>query len=432
MARQSYDVVVCFLLCWLSFLSTCEAAVPYNGASSKMPSVRREQATRHNHVGPHSVAPRSAESLLFHRGSEKSLEQNAEDVGIGAWSLLIINSMIIGAIALYLSSIFTVSFQTAGDKGSKWYPILLLVLYMGLSTSHTFAAFAVSRTALHPIVPTICVYVFKLAIAIGMNMQSSRDNFAESMNTIWHHRDVVVSYVFPAACMCFADLISFFALTTLSAAEYQLLLHCRLILVAPVWQCVLKRKLVYVQWILIGVCFWAMLVKERSTLMNMSLSHGMFAHSRLGCIFVQLVLGTVGNVFSEKLLTSSPLSVSEQNVILYSQSLLMLGASLVGIHFAQGLDLNAQSLHHLFDFPVAYCIFSLSTLGIVVSFLLKSVGNITKELAGIAVTLITVAIEALYLHKGEWHTLDGQAVLLITLSVFTFSQVHLQATQSGK
>eukprot|EP00928_Gymnodinium_smaydae_P013073 TRINITY_DN14767_c0_g1_i1.p1 TRINITY_DN14767_c0_g1~~TRINITY_DN14767_c0_g1_i1.p1 ORF type:complete len:413 (+),score=10.40 TRINITY_DN14767_c0_g1_i1:33-1241(+) len=366
---------------------------------------------------------------LHHEESNSTFLHHNADANVEVWTLTIINGTIVGAIVFYLSHTYDMRVQTDGGQGDLWCPMLLTVLYMGLSIAHTFSAYEVARSPLHPIVPTICVYVFKLAIAIGMNMQTLRDSFVESMNTIWHHRGVVLAYIFPAACMCFSDLIDFVSLTTLSAAEYQVLLHCRLILIAPVWQCVLKRKLLLIQWGLIAVCFWAMLLKERSTLVTMSSSLGI---PRLRFMFFRLILSTLGNVFIEKLLTSSPLSVTEQNIILYTQSLIMLSAFVVGLSFTQGLDLNAQSLHHIFDFSVAFCIFSLSTMGIVVSFLLKCVGNIAKELAGIAVTVIIVAIEALCLHKGNWHILDGQAVILITLSAFAFSFVHVQTAQSSK
>eukprot|EP00928_Gymnodinium_smaydae_P099719 TRINITY_DN9593_c1_g1_i2.p1 TRINITY_DN9593_c1_g1~~TRINITY_DN9593_c1_g1_i2.p1 ORF type:complete len:451 (+),score=34.93 TRINITY_DN9593_c1_g1_i2:69-1421(+) len=415
-----------------SLLWTKPSAVMKRGAASGEVGLNRSDASV---SGPAVRALDELEEMpAIH---PKTIDVSVQDAlgDAGSWGLITINSLLLVLIAIYFApALHAWSNSTDGSvgQGVQWYPVLLLVVYMGLSTSHTFSAFSVSRSTLHPLLPTICVYVLKLVIAIAMNGRSLFGGAdATFVRTAWNHKGVVLAYLFPSACMCFSDVIHFFSLSTLSAAEYQLLIHCRLIMTAPVWQCVLKRKLATAQWGFLGICFWAMLVKERFSFATMALSQASFSHSRLSYIFLQVIVSTFGNVFNEKLLTSSPLSVSEQNVVLYSQSLVMMCGSLAGMHYVQGFDVSTQSLQQLLTLPVIVCILSLSTLGIVVSFLMKVVGVITKEIAGMAVTVITVAIEALYLHKGEWHFLDCQAVILITVSVFAYSKIHVQQTQSN-
>eukprot|EP00928_Gymnodinium_smaydae_P097568 TRINITY_DN8874_c0_g1_i1.p1 TRINITY_DN8874_c0_g1~~TRINITY_DN8874_c0_g1_i1.p1 ORF type:complete len:298 (-),score=11.82 TRINITY_DN8874_c0_g1_i1:9-902(-) len=293
------------LVCLMCALEAAVSLSPMRLISVMKPGIARDEVgfnQSHANVTMQAVHALNDQEML--PVNPKTVDVSIQDALVsqllygdaGSWILIAINSLLLALIALrFAPSLHAWTKSTDGSQGqaAQGYPVLLLTIYMGLSTSHTFSAFAVSRSTLHPLLPTMCVYVLKLVIAIAMNGQSSFGAAdAAFVRTAWKHKGVVLAYLFPSACMCFGDVIHFFSLSALSAAEYQLLLHCRLIITAPVWQCVLKRKLATAQWGLLGICFWAVLVKERFTFANMHQSHASFSHSRFAYIFFQVVVST--------------------------------------------------------------------------------------------------------------------------------------------
>lgn len=299
------------------------------------------------------------------------------------------------------------------------------MLYTFFSVAHTFAQHSASKVRLSKIVPTILIYFMKLALACSMYKftDGSFQHFQESMKG---KKDVVLKYCLPAGCMAVYDLLSFWSLGRLSPAKYQVLLHLRTVMIAFFWQFVMKSRLTAIQWTALTLCIWAAMLTERAAIAE--LFTGNDARTTLwpyATLALQYALAIFGNLANEKFLKEVNLPVNAQNILMYS-----LGSTILVAGLGIASLVNNEPIVVIEDLPlimepsVFWSILTLSFLGISVGFVLKTSGNIFKELAGMAVTFITSTIDFLWL-GNPFSIVDVQAILTIAFGLGFFSLLHI-------
>jgi hypothetical protein len=300
--------------------------------------------------------------------------------------------------------------------------VFAFFMYIVFSVGHTFAAHGAARVHLHPVVITILAYVLKFVLAICM----SGHTVPQLVRLVFSNRRTLCMYIIPAISLAFCDFLSFIILSTHSPAEYRFILRMRLILIAPLWQFLLKKRLSWIQWGLVGVCIWAVVVKQRNMFaIGMVFSHADTADiNHLAPVAMQLLLSSVGNIINEKLLVNSPLTVSVQNVIMYGQALCALCA-FGGLTFLWRRPVvTQQTFPNVLTTPVILSVICLGSLGVSTAFVLKHLGNVTKELLGMLVLFLVAGIEWWVLRISRCDTMDVEAMMLMSFSIILFSSMR--------
>jgi len=299
---------------------------------------------------------------------------------------------------------------------------IVLVWYCFFSVSHTFFQHRAANVNITPIVPTIIIYFLKLVLAL--NMYLCQDGTIKDLyNAITSNRMVCVWYLLPAACLAFYDVFSFLTLAKMAPSQYQILLHLRTVLIALFWQAVMAKRLSPVMWCLLLSCIYAALLTERAAFTEMLMTGGLMAglgqYTTLG---IQYSLSITGNLSNELFLTRVKLPVNAQNVILYSLGLMILCTSLLvgSIHKGEPM-FPMKDLPLVLDSNVLMSIVTLTLVGISTGFVLKLMGNIWKELAGMVVTFITASIDWFVLQNRQVGPIDIQALVIISCSLAAFS-----------
>jgi hypothetical protein len=239
-------------------------------------------------------------------------------------------------------------------------------------------------------------------------------------------------YLLPAVCYVVNDFCALISFVLLSPAEYQVLIQLRIVLIAFAWQSAMRRNLSTRQWLLLFVCVWAVILKERNVVLNSMLlsTKGLGGFSRFLPMGIQLLMSTVGGVANEKLLKSGAKDLHAQNMILNLECSVLAGAIFCGMiafgspatDFHQAKDrtiLSRETLAAVMPMMML-CISIASFTGIASSYLLKRHGNIEKELASMAVTIVVAAGEWLVLRKSPCGILDVESValLVVALSIY--------------
>lgn len=302
---------------------------------------------------------------------------------------------------------------------------LCLLAYWFFSVAHTFAQHAAAQVPLNKIVPTILIYFAKLAIALGMYRHSD-GSFQELRQSFADNKVAILKYTVPACCMAFYDLLSFLSLGRLSPAKYQVLLHLRTVMIAFFWQFVMRRRLSAIQWAALMMCIWAALLTERRAIAEMlggsDASTTLGPYATLAC---QYVLAVLGNLANEKLLNDVKMPVNAQNIIMYT-----IGSTALSFCIGIWTLVSGASVFPIQDFPlvmapsVLWSILTLSLLGISAGYVLKTSGNIFKELVGMGVTFTTAVFDCLVL-GNPFDAIDVQAVVSIAFGLGFFSLLHI-------
>jgi hypothetical protein len=282
---------------------------------------------------------------------------------------------------------------------------------------------------LNPVVPTVIIYICKLILAISMYVTQD-GTLRDLWNQICSNAQAVVRYTLPAACLAFYDVFSFMTLARMAPSQYQILLHLRTVIIALGWQIVIGKRLSALMWLLLLLCIYAALLTERDSLLAILATGGFVAGAaQYGTLGVQYSLSITGNLSNEFFLKQVKLSVNAQNVILYSLGTILLitaltVGSLVKVYHGEPPMFTTGDFPKVLETNVMMSILTLSLVGISTGFVLKLMGNIWKELAGMVVTFVTASVDWFVFHSREPAMLDFQALILISFSLTAFSMLE--------
>eukprot|EP00929_Paragymnodinium_shiwhaense_P048666 TRINITY_DN24574_c0_g1_i1.p1 TRINITY_DN24574_c0_g1~~TRINITY_DN24574_c0_g1_i1.p1 ORF type:complete len:481 (-),score=115.65 TRINITY_DN24574_c0_g1_i1:224-1585(-) len=297
----------------------------------------------------------------------------------------------------------------------------ILVWYCSFSVGHTFFQHQAADVKLNPVVPTIVIYLMKLVIALIM-YRSADGTFSDLVKLLSENKGVCVWYLIPAACLASYDALSFMTLQRLSPAQYQILLHLRTVFIAFFWQVVMSKRLSLTQWTLLLTCIYAAMLTERDALQVMMAAGVSAGAGPYMTLFIQYFMSVTGNLSNEKFLKQYSLCVNAQNIVLYTLGGILLSVYLLVASVARGHSLvTVQDLPKVMVPSMALSIVTLALMGVSTGFLLKYMGNIWKELAGMAVTFTTASIDWFVLRSKRAESIDVQAVVLVSLSLCIFA-----------
>jgi len=310
---------------------------------------------------------------------------------------------------------------------------LTLVSFVVCGVTQIFATHKSAEAKIDPVVPTICVYLMKLLIA-NVLYRSMDGTYKELVGFVAANKIVLLKYCLPAACLAFFDLMSYVSLSRMPPAQYLVLIQLRVVLVAFCWQFVMQKWLTASQWFCLIACIWAVLLTERDTIISMVRGEGTISSmTPYALIALQIALSMTGNLASEKFLKSVNLTVNAQNVMLYGLATVILCVELVGMSIVKGRPVFSLSEIPKLGHPaVILSIMALSFLGITVSFMLKYLGNVVKEIANMFNSMLVATLDWWVFAISSWGILDVQAVVLMAIGIVTYSLTQVRITEENK
>jgi len=300
--------------------------------------------------------------------------------------------------------------------------------YVVLSTTHMFLQARSGTTGYSPIAATVLVYFGKALVALGMHVRTEGLPFSalfEPSGGRFGRVPIIVCTAIPGACFAAYDAMSFLTLSTLDPVTYQIVVHCRILLIALFWQIAFRKPLTGSQGLALLLFVFASLSKCADKLQSVHLTS---VKTGLTILFGQILISAFNTVCSEVLLKEVTISTDLINFATYTQGLLALllaamcapslGGPMVVLEDIFGVA-AWQKLHQ--DPWMISSIVCLVCFGIFTAYFLKELSSVLKELTGCCVMLLTAVVEWPVLGASTCTRSSVLAVLLAVAALATYN-----------
>jgi hypothetical protein len=315
--------------------------------------------------------------------------------------------------------------------------------FVVLGASHVFLSSSVASIASNSTVMMAMLFTshaMRLVISALLYLRFEGTP-SEFLQVVVYNGRGMLMYLLPTVCYVVNDFCALISFVLLSPAEYQVLIQLRIIVIAFVWQSAMRRNLSSRRWIMLLVCVWAVLLKERNVVLRSFLlsTSGFASFRRFLPMAIQLTVSTIASIANERLLKSGVADLHAQNVILNVECSVFVGAifGVMAVFGSPTADFNRQPQGHeiltrevlVASMPMLMlCISISSVMGIASSYLLKRYGNIEKELAGMAVTVVVAAGEWFVLRTSTCGIIDVESVALLLTALAIY--IHLDGPKA--
>lgn len=240
--------------------------------------------------------------------------------------------------------------------------------------------------------------VIFLNIAISLFLWRTEGNaFGSLVAALRANKQTALLYTVPALLYSLSDVARMDGIMRVDPLTYAVLINLRLLVLPFLWERCMKKRLKLTHWVGFLTILIGFVIKEGSNVWLNSMDFDVSRCIGYAEIILVVVFTAIATVYNEKLLKSrTDASVNMQNIILYTESmvilaLFMIPASFIGSEqyagFLGGLPLKALS-----DPLVLVQGVSLALVGVSTAYVLQELSSVYRELANVGTTILCMPI----------------------------------------